>query len=46
MGSKWIGLDFSCIYNKDPIVDPSKFDLNPIGYVIHLKNHFVLESIN
>ena len=28
----------SRIHSKDPIVDPSKFDSNPIAYVDHLKN--------
>ena len=34
------------IHSKDPIVDPSKFDSNPIAYVDHLKNYYFLESIN
>ena len=36
----------SRIHSKDPIVDPSKFDSNPISYVDHLKNYYFLESIN
>ena len=35
----------SRIYHKDPIVDPSQFDSNPIAYVDHLKNYYFLESI-
>ena len=42
------GLDWicSCIHQKLCIVDPSKFDSNPIAYVDHLKNYHFLESIN
>ena len=39
----WIS---SRIHHKDPIVDPSIFDSNPIAYVDHLKDYYFLESID
>ena len=41
-------LDWICsrIHSKDPVVHPSKFNLNPIGYIDHLKTYYFLESNN
>ena len=36
----------SCIHSKDPVVDRSKFNLNPIAYIDHLKTYYFLESNN
>ena len=41
-------LDWICsrIHAKDSVVDPSKFNLNPIAYIDHLKTYYFLESNN
>ena len=40
-------LDWICsrIHSKDPVVDPSKFNLNPIVYIDHLKTYYFSETI-
>ena len=36
----------SCIHSKDPVVDPSTFNLSPMAYIDHLKTYYFLESNN
>ena len=47
---KWDEKELDCIcsriHSKDPLIDLSKFNLNPIAYIDHLKTYYFLESNN